>query len=160
MSIESREAPATQSLPARPEPQPLQFSLGHLLAAMAVLSVVCAALFALPDWLAGAFVIAATMPLTAAVVAAIVYGSGGWRAYYIGAACPLALVVAAVTVIFVILAFDDNPLEDFDGFVDELGDFSGGLRVSLLFGLLTAPLCGAISVLVRRRLRRSDRHAP
>ena len=79
-----------------PAPRGPQFSLGHLLAAMGVLSVVCAGLFGLPDWLSAGFVIVATVLLSAAIAAAIVYGRDNVRAFYIGAACPLLLVLAAM----------------------------------------------------------------
>jgi amino acid transporter len=121
-----------------------------LLIATLVLSIALALLVGMPDWLASATIGIGTILTLAVLAAVIVYGRDDARAFCIGAIFPVSLIAVTVGCLFVIFAIDTVP-RGATRSLNTLGEFSRGMRFSLVVGGLMALAAGRLAVFVRRR---------
>ena len=128
-----------------PTPVRLQFGLNHGLAVMTLLSIVFAVIFAMPSWVASATVMIGSLLIAAACAAAIVYGRGYVRAFYIGAMFPLVPIAIATGSCFFIVAFE-AVRDGFQDIVPCLEDMATGLKFAMVVGCVLTPVAGVLGV--------------
>lgn len=129
----------------------LQFGLRHLLFAMVLVSIACAILFTVPNWLVSASAVVGATLSALVFTSGVVYGCGNTRAFCIGVLFSLGLVIIAMACLFVVITFKFHGGSD--GIFGYLDRYASGMRFASVFGSLLTPVAGVLSVLVRRFLR-------
>jgi hypothetical protein len=129
---------------------PFQFGLLHMLVLTAVVAVLCALIFAVPDWLSviAAFCLMVLLPMLLTV--GIIYGRGYQRTFSIGGLFPAGALLFLVLQVFM---FGRGVPFAFDG------DVRPFVWITLLVVCILCIVAGLLAVWLRWALESSGRRA-
>ena len=122
-----------------------QFSLRFVLALFVVLSIALTVSFGLRNWLSSAGLLLLSITFVTILVVTIVYGSGNFRVFCVGAIVPMTLLVVVASGFIIFLVFDrqtPDPLYYLD-------HYAQGIRYASIPVWLLAVVMGFLSVGVR-----------
>ncbi|MEZ6072970.1 MAG: hypothetical protein R3C10_22570 [Pirellulales bacterium] len=124
-----------------------QFSLRHMVIAMAGTSVAFAILLAFPETLASLVILLAFALTTVGFICGIIYGRKDVRAFCIGGLFMATMVTVPAFFVF-FAAIVDGPRR--------LEQAAPGMRLALVIGAISAPVAGRSCDRHARRLTRDD----
>ena len=142
----------------------MRFSLRTLLAATAVVALVCCVFFALPNWLTATVLILSAFLIPVMAVSTAVYARGYWRAFGVGSAVALSCWPLITGYFIFTIVYSGASSSDFSEILAYATQASGvgditGMKISFAIIYALAALAGMTSVVVRWLAVRSQARA-
>ncbi len=129
---------------------PLQFSLRAMFLATTALAMACGLFFAMPPLLSIPLMLCLNVLFSGLLVAGVVYGRGGARAFCVAAMAPTAILLVIAFCVLVVVTFNSYEESGFAIMMDAVEEYGASYRLvsGTLWVLIVA--AGLAGVVIRR----------